>query len=87
MGVLLTGIRITRYYQQSQRNHNNSIIETFHFQFYIIVCNKKQLNSNLDLCSNRKDEVEKHSIIPEHGSYHTDEALGLLFQGTVKKFQ
>lgn len=46
LGVLWTGIKITRHTTQSQRSHNIDIIETFHFQFYIIVCTNKQLNSN-----------------------------------------
>jgi len=29
---------------------------------------------------------EQH-LTSEHGSYHRDEALGLLFQGNIKKFQ
>lgn len=33
---------------QFQRNHNINIMETFHFRFYILICNNKQLNSNPD---------------------------------------
>ena len=47
-GDSMTGIKITRHSTQSQRNHNISIIETFHFHFYIVAYNNKQLNSTPD---------------------------------------